>query len=144
MINYDLLAPGAVLALWTTMMLAWLAVSRMPAMKASGLDLATAPPGGRGQDFDAQVPPSVAWKSHNYTHLHEQPTVFYAVIIFLTLAGGVTPVTVGLAWAYTVLRIIHSVYQSTINKVSVRFLIFAAGTICLVALAIMAVIATLG
>jgi MAPEG family len=144
MVDYSLLAPGAVLALWTTIMLGWVAASRFPAMKASGIDLAKAPPGGRGQDIDPVVPPSVAWKSHNYTHLHEQPTVFYAVIVFLTLSGGVTAVTVGLAWAYTILRIAHSVYQSTVNKVPVRFMIFAAGSLCLILLAAMAVIATLG
>lgn len=144
MVDYSLLAPGAVLALWTTIMLGWLAATRLPALKKTGVDLSTAPPGGRGQDIDPVVPPTVAWKSHNYTHLHEQPTVFYAVIIFLTLSGGVTPVTVGLAWAYTGLRIVHSIYQSTVNKVPVRFTIFMAGTICLIILAIMAVIATLG
>lgn len=144
MVDYSLLAPGAVLALWTTIMLGWMAATRLPAMKKSGLDLANAAPGGRGQDIDPVVPPSVAWKSHNYTHLHEQPTVFYAVIIFLTLAGGVTSVTIALAWAYTALRVVHSIYQSTINKVPVRFAIFLAGSICLIALAVMAVIATLG
>jgi hypothetical protein len=143
MVDYSLLAPGAVLALWTTIMLGWMAATRMPALKAAGIDLGKRA-GGRGQDIDPVVPPQVAWKSHNYTHLHEQPTVFYAVIVFLTLAGGVTSVTVGLAWAYTALRIVHSVYQSTINKVPVRFAIFLAASLCLIALAVMAVIATLG
>ncbi len=144
MVDYSLLAPGAVLALWTTIMLGWLAATRLPAMKTVGMDLSTAAPGGRGQDIDPVVPPQVAWKSHNYTHLHEQPTVFYAVIVFLTLAGGVTQVTIGLAWAYTALRIVHSIYQSTVNKVPVRFAIFLAGSTCLIALAVLAVIATLG
>lgn len=143
MVDYSLLAPGAVLALWTTIMLGWLAATRLPALKGAGIDLGAAP-GGRGQDIDPAMPPQVAWKSHNYTHLHEQPTVFYAVIVFLTLAGGVTPVTVGLAWAYTVIRIVHSVNQSTVNKVPVRLAIFMAGSACLIALAVMAVIATLG
>lgn len=144
MVDYALLAPGAVLALWTTIMLGWLAATRLSAMKKAGMDLSTAAPGGRGQEIDTVVPPQVAWKSHNYTHLHEQPTVFYAVIIFLTLAGGTTTLTVGLAWAYTALRIIHSIYQSTINKVAVRFAIFLGASICLIALAVLAVIATLG
>lgn len=141
MVDYSLLAPGAVLALWTTIMLGWLAAVRLPALSKLGINPA---PGGRGQELDKVVPPQVAWKSHNYTHLHEQPTVFYAVIVFLTLAGGVTQVTIGLAWAYTALRIVHSVYQSTVNKVPVRFAIFLAGSACLIALAVMAVIATLG
>lgn len=140
MVDYSLLAPGAVLALWTTIMLGWLAAARVPALTKLKIDPA---PGGRGQDLEPMLPPQANWPSHNYTHLHEQPTVFYAVIVFLTLAGGVTPVTIGFAWAYTALRVVHSVYQSTINKVPVRFAIFLAGSACLIALAVMAVIATL-
>ncbi|NJS14550.1 MAG: MAPEG family protein [Sphingopyxis sp.] len=144
MVDYRLLAPGAILALWTLIMLLWVAATRFPAIAKTGMDVKTAPPGGRGQDLEAVLPPNVNWKSHNYTHLLEQPTLFYAVITFLTLAGGVTQVTLGLAWAYTAIRIIHSLYQATINVVMVRFGIFVLSTICLLALTVMAVIATLG
>jgi hypothetical protein len=144
MVDYSLLAPGAVLALWTLVMLLWVAATRFPAIAKTGMDVKTAPPGGRGQDLEAILPPDVNWKSHNYTHLLEQPTLFYAVIIFLTLAGGVTQLTLGLAWAYTGIRIVHSLYQSLVNVVMVRFAIFVLSTICLLALTVMAVIATLG
>jgi hypothetical protein len=50
---------------------------------------------------------------------------------------------VNVAWGYTILRIIHSVYQATINVVMVRFGIFVLATICLIILAIHAVIATI-
>jgi hypothetical protein len=144
MVDYSLLAPGAVLALWTLVMLLWMAATRFPAMAKLGMDPKTAPPGGRGQDLEAMLPPHVNWKSHNYTHLLEQPTLFYAIIVFLTLSGGVNEYTRYLAWGYVALRIIHSVYQATINKVAVRFAIFLVSTILLFTLALMAVIATLG
>jgi hypothetical protein len=144
MVDYRLLAPGAVLALWTLIMLLWLAATRFPAIAKTGMDVKTAPPGGRGQDLEAILPPDVNWKSHNYTHLLEQPTLFYAVITFLTLAGGVTQLTIGLAWAYTGIRVVHSLYQSLVNVVMVRFAIFVVSTICLLVLTVMAVIATLG
>jgi hypothetical protein len=144
MIDYRLLAPGAVLALWTLVMLLWVAATRFPAIAKTGMDVKTAPPGGRGQDLENILPPDVNWKSHNYTHLLEQPTLFYAVITFLTLAGGVTQLTLGLAWAYTGIRVVHSLYQSLVNVVMVRFAIFVLSTICLLALTVMAVIATLG
>ncbi|MGQ3100665.1 MAPEG family protein [Sphingopyxis solisilvae] len=140
----NLLAPGAVLALWTLIMLGWAAVTRFQAFGKVGLDLKTAPPGGRGVDLEGVLPPLTNWKSHNYTHLLEQPTLFYAVIIFLHLSGGSTDLTRGLAWAYVVLRVIHSLYQATVNRVPVRFAIFALATFCLIALALLAVIATLG
>ena len=140
----NLLAPGAVLALWTLVMLTWAGVTRFQAFSKVGIDLKAAPPGGRGVDLEGVLPPLTNWKSHNYTHLCEQPTLFYAVIIFLHLSGGSTDLTRGLAWAYVVLRIVHSFWQSTVNRVPVRFIIFTLATLCLFALATLAVIATLG
>jgi len=140
----NMLAPGAVLALWTLVMLSWAAVTRFQAFSKIGIDLKAAPPGGRGVDLEGVLPPLTNWKSHNYTHLCEQPTLFYAVIIFLHLSGGSTDLTRGLAWAYVVLRIVHSFWQSTVNRVPVRFVIFSVATLCLFALSLLAVIATLG
>lgn len=140
----SLLAPGAVLALWTIIMLGWVAATRFGAMAKAGVDLKAAPPGGRGVDLENILPPTINWKSHNYTHLLEQPTLFYAIIIFLHLSGGSTDLTRGLAWAYVALRIVHSLWQATVNRIPVRFAIFALATFCLFALAVLAVIATLG
>ena len=140
----NLLAPGAVLALWTLVMLIWVGVTRFQAFSKVGIDLKAAPPGGRGVDLEGVLPPLTNWKSHNYTHLCEQPTLFYAVIVFLHLSGGSTDLTRGLAWAYVVLRIVHSFWQSTVNRVPARFIIFTVATLCLFALALLAVIATLG
>lgn len=139
-----ILAPAAVLVLWTTIMVGWLAYARLTAIKKLGADLSKAGPGGRGQDIDPMLPPSAQWPSHNYTHLLEQPTIFYAVVLILAVGGGVTSLTVGLAWAYTGLRIAHSLWQVLVNKIPVRFALFLASTFCLIALAIMAVILTLG
>jgi len=140
----SLLAPGAILALWTLVMLTWAAVTRFQAFSKAGIDLKSAPPGGRGVDLEGVLPPLTNWKSHNYTHLCEQPTIFYAVIIFLDLSGGDTDLTRGLAWAYVLLRIVHSIWQSTGNRIAVRFAIFFLATLCLLALSALAVIATLG
>lgn len=140
----SLLAPGAVLALWTLVVLAWAAVTRFSAMAKAGIDLKSAPPGGRGVDLEGVLPPSTNWKSHNYTHLLEQPTLFYAVILFLHLSGGNTGLTRSLAWAYVVLRIVHSLWQANVNRLPVRFAIFLLSTLCLLALSALAVIATLG
>lgn len=140
----SLLAPGAVLALWTLIMLFWMAATRFSAMAKAGVDINAAPPGGRGIDLETTLPPSTNWKSHNYTHLLEQPTLFYAVILFLHLSGGSTDLTRGLAWAYVVLRIVHSLWQATVNRIPIRFGIFLLATLCLLALSALAVIATLG
>ncbi len=141
--NTALLLPAAVLVLWSLLMLFWMAGTRLSAVRALGKDLRAGPPGGRGQDLDPQLPPNTAWKSHNYTHLMEQPTIFYATVIILTIAGATSVLMEGLAWAYVILRIIHSVWQATVNKINIRFLLFVVSTLCLIVLSFSAVIATM-
>jgi hypothetical protein len=82
------------------------------------------------------------WKSHNYTHLMEQPTLFYATVMILALAGA-GRIDVALAWTYTVLRVVHSLYQATINRVTVRLMLFQVSSLVLIALAIRALALTL-
>ena len=138
----QMLAPAAVLVTWSLLMLLWLAATRFPAMAKVKDRLKDAKPGGRGQDLEGLIPARVNWKAHNYAHLMEQPTVFYPAVVILAMMGA-SGFDVLLAWIYVALRIVHSVYQSTINNVMVRFTIFALATIPLVILAIRAVMATL-
>jgi hypothetical protein len=138
-----ILAPAAVLVAWSLVMLLWMAGTRFPAIFKTGMDLKAAPPGGRGADLEAILPANVNWKSHNYTHLMEQPTIFYAAVLILAVAGAATPMLVNFAWGYTILRIVHSIYQATINVVMVRFRIFVLATLCLLVLAVHAVLATI-
>lgn len=139
----SILAPAAALVVWSIIMLFWMAGTRLPAMSKIGMDLSKAAPGGRGQDIDPHVSPSVAWKSHNYTHLMEQPTIFYATIMILAISGGATSLTVSLAWGYTVLRVIHSIWQATVNTVTIRFVFFLLSSLCLTILAVQALLATI-
>ena len=139
--NAPILAPAAILILWSLIMLIWLAATRLPALSKAGLDLSGA--GGRGQDIDPQLPPSVAWKSHNYAHLMEQPTLFYAVVVLLTLVGQGDGLNAQLAWAYVGIRIAHSLWQVLVNTIPIRFGLFILSTISLFALSINLVIATL-
>jgi hypothetical protein len=138
-----ILAPASVLVLWSLIMLIWAAATRFPAIAKSGIDMKNAKPGGRGQDLDGVVPDQVQWKSHNYAHLMEQPTIFYATVAILALAGQGGGINTNLAWGYTVFRIAHSIWQATVNTIiPVRFGLFLASTICLIIMAINAVIAT--
>jgi hypothetical protein len=137
-----ILAPAAALVVWSIIMLIWLAATRLPALSKIGIDLNNAV-GGRGADIDPNVPASVAWKSHNYAHLMEQPTIFYATIMILAISNSATSLMVSFAWGYTILRVIHSIWQATINKVGIRFVIFLLSTICLTVLAVHALLATI-
>ena len=138
----QMLAPAAVLVLWTLIMLVWVAATRFSAMAKAGVDLKTAPPGGRGVNLDGVLPEIVQWKSHNYSHLVEQPTVFYATVVILTIMGA-GALDVLLAWAYVALRIVHSLWQATVNRIPVRFSLFLLATACLLVLAVRAAMATL-
>ena len=142
MLDKALLGPAAVLVLWSLLMLFWMTATRFPALLKSGIDLAKAPPGGRGGDLEKILPANVNWKSHNYTHLMEQPTLFYAIIAVLTLAGASGGMNPMLAWGYVGLRIVHSVWQATVNTIPVRLILFTLSTFCLLGLAIDAVRAT--
>lgn len=131
----QMLAPAAVLVLWSLIMLLWTAVTRFAAFKKVGVDIKTAPPGGRGVNLEGVLPDSVQWKSHNYAHLMEQPTIFYPVVVILAIVGANSG-DVAIAWGYVALRVIHSLWQATVNKIPVRFTLFILSTICLLLLAI--------
>jgi hypothetical protein len=144
-VNSPILAPAAVLVLWSLVMLLWTAATRFPAIAKSGMDMSKAPPGGRGQNLDGVLPDNVQWKSHNYTHLMEQPTIFYATVAILALSGVGTGLNLTLAWAYTGIRIVHSLWQATVNTIiPVRFGLFLLSTVCLMIMAVNAAILTLG
>lgn len=139
----QMLAPAAVLILWSLVMLLWMAGTRFPAMAKLGSGgLKNAKPGGRGQDLEGVIEDRVNWKAHNYTHLMEQPTIFYPAVVILAIMGA-SGFDVLLAWIYVAIRIVHSVYQATVNVVKFRFLLFMLSTIALFVLAIRAVMATL-
>ncbi|MFM5915946.1 MAG: MAPEG family protein [Novosphingobium sp.] len=131
----QMLAPAATLVLWSLIMLVWVAATRLPPLFKQPGGLGAAKPGGRGQDLEGVLPDSVQWKSHNYTHLMEQPTIFYPVVVIIAMMGA-NAGDVFIAWTYVALRIVHSIWQATVNKVSIRFALFSLYTICLVLLAI--------
>ena len=141
-INSPIFAPAIVLVLWSLVMLGWLAITRLPAMAKAGIQLTTVV-GARGVNLEGVVPDRVNWKAHNYAHLMEQPTLFYATVIILGVIGQGEGLNLQLAWAYVILRIVHSIVQATWNRVAVRFTLFCLSTVALLALALQAAITLL-
>lgn len=142
MIGMDILAPVVVLAAWTMVMWFWLYGTRIPALSAAKVDpddLVHDPTKG----LDQLLPPQVMWKAHNYNHLHEAPTVFYAVAIVLAIVGAGDGLNAQMAWVYVGLRVIHSIIQATVNRVQLRFLIFALSSFALMFLVARAAMAVL-
>ena len=71
------------------------------------------------------------WKADNYNNLLEQPTIFYAIALTLAFLNVGSGFDAGLAWAYVALRIVHSLVQALINKVMIRFALFAIASLVL-------------
>lgn len=140
MIGMDILAPVVVLLAWTMVMWVWMYATRIPAMLKAGID-AKGMVGSTGASLRAQLPDNVSWKADNYNHLHEAPTLFYAVAIVLAIIGQGDGLNTTLAWAYVGLRIAHSLVQATVNRVAVRFALFALSSLALMALILHAGIA---
>jgi hypothetical protein len=129
-----ILAPVVALIAWSLVMLVWLAIARRRAFAQMGISWSTIPRGARGANLDGKAPDPAQWPSHNYNHLMEQPTLFYAICLTLALMGWGNGINLWLAWGYVVLRILHSIVQSTVNIVPYRLTVFALETLCLIGL----------
>ena len=142
MVGMEILKPVVVLAAWTMVMWVWMYATRIPAINklpktgAAGEDV-----GWTGKSLDDVLPPEIQWKAHNYNHLHEAPTVFYAVAIVLAVVGQGDGLNATIAWAYVGLRVIHSIWHVMVNKVVPRFILFALSSLALMALVLHAVLA---
>ena len=129
----EILRPMVALVAWTLAMLVWMLATRLPAMKAAGVDLGTLV-GSKAADADRALPPKVQWVAHNHNHLMEQPTLFYAICTVIALTGSGDGVNAAIAWVYVGLRIAHSLVQATVNRVGLRLMLFLASTVALAAL----------
>lgn len=121
-----ILTPVIALVAWSMIMWLWMYITRIPAIQASKMKLDPQAPNGQQM---ATLPANVRWKADNYNHLMEQPTVFYALALSLAMLEQGDGINVYLAWAYVVLRVIHSFVQSLINIIEIRFTLFALSNI---------------
>lgn len=82
------LTPALALIIWTLVMLLVMYKRRIPAMQAISK---------RTQDFidnpklGEQMPAKARWAADNFNHLHENPTIFYALMFVIFLMDKVTP-----------------------------------------------------
>lgn len=126
------LTPILILVCWTLVMWLWMYATRIPAMQKAKIDPDTARHPGTYGD---KLPASVRSVADNYNHLHEQPTIFYALMVFAGLTGGGDTLMLQLAYGYVGLRILHSLVQVLSSKVTLRFLVFSISTIVLFVMA---------
>ena len=140
--HHAILAPVVALVAWSLVMMVWMYAVRFPAMARKGISL-KGRVGSKTGSLEGVVEDQVNWKAHNYNHLMEQPTLFYAIALTLALLNSGGGLNLWLAWAYVAFRVAHSLVQATVNIVRWRFLLFIGGSIVLAALTLHAGMALL-
>ena len=120
MYQIALLTPVFVLILWTFTIFLIMAYGRVRFTK-------NPQDAEHTKDLKGFLPAWVERTSDNYNHLFEQPVAFYAITISIALISNFDPFMIQLAWAFVILRIIHSLVQLTFNLVLLRFCLFATG-----------------
>ena len=123
-----LLTPIFVLVLWTFAVFLVLAFGRVKYTK-NPQDAA------HSKDLKGTMPDWVERAADNYNHLFEQPVAFYALTLCIAVINDFDSFMVQLAWAFVVLRIMHSLVQLTFNLVLLRFFIFVMGWLVLALMA---------
>lgn len=136
-----ILAPVVALVAWSMVIWVWMYVTRIPAILR--LKMRLDPQAPRGEQM-SQLPARVRWKADNYNHLMEQPTLFYAITLALALLEQGDGVNLALAWAYVGLRVVHSLVQTSWNKIEVRFALFFISSLVLAGLVWNAVVTVAG
>jgi len=127
----EFLSPVLVLICWTLIIWMVMYARRIPAMSKAKID----PDDAKHPGALNVLPSTARAAADNYNHLMEQPTIFYALMFYIALAGNGDGLSLKLAWAYVILRILHSLVQVTINRVMIRFGLFSISTIILIVMA---------
>ena len=122
-----ILQPVVALGLWTAVMMIWMYATRIPAIGNTKIpeDVAGHPAGMQ------LLPSEVRRIADNYNHLFEQPTLFYAIALAIAVLGHGDQTAVTCAWSFVILRVVHSLIQSTINIVMLRLTVFMLSWIVL-------------
>ncbi len=132
----SMMTPVLILVLWTLIMLLFMGGTRfLIGFRSDPSQMK------KKRTQDLELPPAATWVADNYNHLHEQPTIFYALAVYSHLVGVADPLNVHLAWAYVASRIAHSLVHSLGNIVPVRFLLFVVGSVLLLVMTVRNLIA---
>ena len=121
--------PVATLAIWTLLVLLLVPIRRFTAGAQKKVT---------HDDFrlgeSANVPGDVTIANRAWMNLLEAPMLFYVASLIFFVTARVDDTVVMLAWAYTALRIVHTLIHVTYNKVIHRLIPFALSNIVLVIL----------
>ena len=123
---------------WSGLIVAILLLTRIPVVIKQWGNLQFAK---HSDELRPKMSEKFRYVTDNYNHIFEQPTLFYAVLIYTQLVDTATQTNISLAWAYVSLRVVHSSIQLTSNNVSWRAASFATSSLILIAIISMEVVA---
>jgi hypothetical protein len=129
MYGHGLVLPVLTLVAWSLVIWFWMVLTRVAVMRRERIHPQKAE---RTRSF--ATPGKEQWIADNYTHLMEQPTIFYAAALAAQAAGRADGVAIGLAWTYVAIRVAHTLVQTTTNVVMHRFYLFVLSTLILAAM----------
>ena len=115
----SILLPVLTLAFWTFIIAMIMAPARFYFLRMKHPQTAA-----HTKDLKGLLPPWTERVADNYNHLFEQPVVFYVTAISIAIINSIEPLMVQLAWAYVIIRLLHSIVQITFNFVPLRFILF--------------------
>ena len=134
----SILDPMLAMLAWSGFIVAILLLTRIPVVIKQWGNLQYAK---HSDELRPKMSDKFRYITDNYNHIFEQPTLFYAVLIYIQLADTVSQTNVSLAWAYVCLRVIHSAIQLTSNNVSWRAASFATSSLILIGMISMEIFA---
>jgi len=134
----SILNPMLAMMAWSGLIVAILLMTRIPVVIKQWGNLQFAK---HSDELRPKMSEKFRYVTDNYNHIFEQPTLFYAVLIYIQLASASNQMNISLAWAYVSLRMVHSSIQLTSNNVSWRAASFATSSLILMTIISMEVLA---
>lgn len=129
MVDARIFGPAFAMVALTAVVMARMLFERTRQMRAGRIHFRDIP---SGSQMAARFADTRA--ADNYRNLFEMPVLFYLALVVTAIAGLVTPLSLGLAWAYVALRVVHSAIHCGYNRVMHRFYAFLASNLVLWAL----------
>ncbi len=94
-------------------------------------------------DVQALMPGDESAASNNFKNLFELPVIFYSICIYLIVTLQVDSLYMNCAWAFLVLRVLHSFVHCSYNRVAHRFALYILSGIALWIMVVRAFLAAL-
>lgn len=129
MVDARIFGPAFAMVALTAVVMARMLFERTRQMRAGRIHFRDIP---SGSQMAARFADTRA--ADNYRNLFEMPVLFYLALVVAAIAGLVTPLSLGLAWVYVALRVVHSAIHCGYNRVMHRFYAFLASNLVLWAL----------